>query len=183
MNNEAIIETFTERTLNIKTNNYIFTHVSSLEFLAKIPPKCKIEINTNELDLEINEALNIKIDLSIIKVKDILNFVLQCIGVSEKLDFNQKFDLLKFQGHLRNLNVIVQLLFYNLDTLTKEEQMLLNEIYYFHSDYFNVSSFIPGNYFQTHFLSGNRVLDNRENYIPIKVEKPELNLSLNKKFR
>ena len=154
-----------------------------MDFLTKIPSKFKIEINTSELDLDINEALNIKIDLSMIKVKDVLSHVLQCIGVSEKLEFNQKFDLLKFQGYLRNLNVIVQLLFYNLDTLTKEEQMLLNEMYYFHSDYFNVSSFIPGNYFQTHFLSGNHVLDNRENYTPIKVIEPELNLSLNKKFR
>ena len=69
-----------------------------MDFLTKIPSKFKIEINTSELDLDINEALNIKIDLSMVKVKDIL-------------------------------------------------------------------------------------LDNRENYIPIEVEKAELNLSLNKKFR
>ena len=39
----------------------------------------------------------------------------------------------------------------NLKSLTKEEQMLLNELYYFYSEYFNVSSFIPGKHFQTHF--------------------------------
>ena len=70
----------------------------------------------------------------------------------------------------------------NLKSLTKEEQMLLNELYYFYSEYFNVRSFIPGKHFQTHFLSGNRVLDNRENYTPIEVIKLPLKLSLNKKI-
>ena len=59
--------------------------------------------------------------------------------------------------------------------------MLLNEMYYFYSDYFNVSSFIPGDYFQTHFLKDNRVLDNRENYTKIKVN-GTLNLVRNKKI-
>lgn len=41
--------------------------------------------------------------------------------------------------------------------------MLLNELYYFNSPYFNVTSLINDN-FKTYFLSNNRVLDNRENY-------------------
>ncbi len=183
MNIEAIIATFTKRNLNIKTNNYIFTNINNLEFLEKIPPKCKIMVNGYELDLGIEEALNIKIDLSRIKVNEILSYVFQCIGVNEKLEFKHKFDLLPFQGKLRDLNIIVQLLFYNLENLTKEEQMLLNEMYYFYSDYFNVSSFIKETHFQTHFLSENRVLDNRENYIPVSAQESLLKLTRNKKFR
>ena len=75
MNEEEIIETFTKRSLNIKNNNYIFTNVFDLRFLEKIPSICKLE-NTI-YDLDIKEALNIKIDLSKIKVKDILNYILK----------------------------------------------------------------------------------------------------------
>ena len=189
MSIEEIIDIFTNRILNIKNNNYIFTNVSNLEFLKQIPSICQITMDKTVLDLSINEALNVKIDLKKIKIKDILEYVLTYIEnylkveeKSSKIEFNNKFDLLKFQGKLSDLNVVVQLLIYNLDSLTIEEQMLLNEIYYFYSDYFNISSFIPGIYMQTHFLTGNRVLDNRENYTKIHVIEPTINLTRHKKI-
>lgn len=124
MNTEEIIDIFTKRSLNIKNNNYIFANVSNFDFLAKIPLICKLD-NTI-YDLNIYEALNIKIDLSKITIKDILTYVLRNIKNylngdinNEKQEFTNKFDLLKFQGKLRELNIIVQILVFNLDSLTK----------------------------------------------------------------
>ena len=186
---DEVINIFISRTLNIKNNNYIFTNVSDMGFLKQIPSICQIDFDKTALDFNIREALNIKIDLNQIKIKDILEYVLtyieNCLNIEDKrskIEFNNKFDLLKFQGKLRDLNVVVQLIVYNLDSLTMEEQMLLNEIYYFYSDYFNISAFIVDNYFQTHFLTSNRVLDNRENYTKIRVIEPRLQLVRNKKI-
>ena len=189
MSIEEIVDIFINRDLNIKNNNFIFTNVSDMSFLSQIPKICQISVDKNILDFSITEALNIKIDLSKIKIKDILDYVLSYIenylkldAKSPKIEFNDKFALLKFQRKLIDLNVVVQFLIYNLDSLTMEEQMLLNEIYYFYSDYFNISSFITGDYMQTHFLTGNRVLDNRENYTKIRVIEPRLQLVRNKKI-
>lgn len=185
MNIEEIIDIFTKRSLNIKNNNFIFTGVNNFEFLEKLPTICKLD---NTLyDLNIREAINIKIDLNKIKIKDILAYILIYIknylkldNNNEKIEFVSKFDLLKFQGILNNLNVIAQILVYNLDSLTMEEQMLLNELYYFYSEYFNISAFIFEKHMQTHFLTGNRVLDNRENYTLVKVYEPKLILKQKK---
>ena len=56
--------------------------------------------------------------------------------------------------------------------------MLINELYYFNSLYFNVISLINDN-FKTYFLSQNRVLDDRENYHKYKIVK-EKSLRLKK---
>ena len=50
-----------------------------------------------------------------------------------------------------------------------ENLYIENEIYYFNSIFFNANTFIKGNNFQTYFLSGERVLDNRENYTKINL--------------
>lgn len=60
--------------------------------------------------------------------------------------------------------------------------MLLNELYYFYSEYFNISAFIHEKHMQTHFLTGNRVLDNRENYTLVKAYEPKLILTHKKKI-
>ena len=68
-----------------------------MDFLTKIPSKFKIKINTSELDLDINEALNIKIDLSMVKVKDILldnreNYIpIEVMETKLNLSLNKKF--------------------------------------------------------------------------------------------
>lgn len=49
--------------------------------------------------------------------------------------------------------------------------MLFNEIYYFNSIYFNANSFIKDDNFQSYFLSKDRVLDNRENYTKVIINK------------
>ena len=66
---------------------------------------------------------------------------------------------------------MVQIVFYNVDKLSMEEQMLFNELYYFNSMYFNVKTFTKNDNFITYFLSSERVLDNRENYTKIKLLK------------
>lgn len=49
--------------------------------------------------------------------------------------------------------------------------MLFNEIYYFNSIFFNANSFIKDSNFKSYFLTGGRVLDNRENYTKVKLPK------------
>ena len=189
---KEIIEKFNYRYLNVKSNNYIFYDFENLGILDKLPDKCNIDIV--EIDTDIKVAQNIKIDLKKVKVKDILSYALNIlkdrklleIDISE-LELNDKFDLLRFQRILRDNGIVVQFIFYNIEELNIEEQMLFNEIYYFNSIYFNANSFIKNANFQTYFLKENRVLDDRENYTKISVEEYEkdsfsLVLKNNKKF-
>jgi len=175
MNEKEILELFRYRYLNSKTNNYIFTEVEDFDILKSIPENCMVSIS--ECNIDINRAINIKIDFKKISVRDIITYSLNILEelnlldsfFDYNIDFNDKFDLIKFQYVLRNYDRIVQLIFYNIDKLSLEEQMLFNEIYYFDSIYFNANAFIKENNFQSYFLSGNRVLDDRENYTKIKM--------------
>ncbi len=143
--------------------------------LDTIPSRCGISIPENNIDIEY--AQNIKINLADVNVKDILTYTLELLKESSLLDvnldytleFNNKFDLLKFQSVLRNYGIVVQLIFYNVEQLDLKDQILFNEIYYFNSIFFNANAFIKRNHFQTYFLSNERVLDDRENYTKIKV--------------
>lgn len=172
---KEIIGEFKYRRLNSKVNNYIFTGVYDFKILGSIPDKCNITLPENDIDVSF--ADNIRIDLKEINVKDILSYTLDILKRQSlldtffdyKLDFNNKLDLLKFQGVLYHYNRIVQLIFYNLEELSLKEQMLFNEIYYFKSIFFNANSFIKGDHFQSYFLTGDRVLDSRENYKRVKL--------------
>lgn len=173
---KEILEEFKHRYLNSKTNNYIFCKLDNFSLLENIPDRCNISIEESNVNIEY--AKNIKIDLKKVKVRDILSYVLQALKneslddtLDYNLEFNNNFDLLKFQNILRKQDIIVQLIFYNIEELDLEEQMLFNEIYYFNSYYFNANSFIKGNNFQSYFLINERVLDNRENYTKIKLFK------------
>lgn len=177
MTEREILEEFKYRYLNTKTNNYIFCRLDNFKMLNCIPDRCSISIAERDIDIEC--AQNIKIDLAEVNVKDILTYTLDLlkklslldVTLDYTLEFNNKFDLLKFQNVLRNYGIVVQLIFYNIEKLNLEEQMLFNEIYYFNSIFFNANSFIKGNNFQSYFLSNERVLDNRENYTKIKIIK------------
>ena len=174
MSENEIIQEFKRRYINLKVNNYIFCGLDNFEIINKIPETCSISIA--ECYINIEYAQNIKIDLSEVSVKDILSYTLQVLKDKSLLDvtldydieLNNKFDLLKFQSILRNYHRAVQLIFYNVEKLDLEEQMLFNELYYFNSIFFNANSFIKGNNFLTYFLSNERVLDNRENYEKVK---------------
>ena len=174
MTENEILKEFNSRYLNSKTNNYIFCEMENFNMLDSIPDFCNIRMD--DCDTNIEYANNIKIDLKKVEVKDILTYILNMlkekslldITLDYNLEFNNKFDILKFQSILRNYNRIVQLIFYNVEELDLENQMLFNELYYFNGLYFNINSFIKDNNFKTYFLKYDRVLDNRENFTKIK---------------
>lgn len=177
MEEKEITELFNHRDLNSKTNNFIFSQIDDFRMLNGISDRCSISTPDNNIDIDY--AQNIKIDLTEVNVQDILSYTLERLKKSSLLDatldytleFHNKFDLFRFQNVLHTYNTAVQLIFYNVEGLSLEEQMLFNEIYYFNSIFFNANSFIKGDNFQTYFLSGERVLDDRENYTKIKLVK------------
>ena len=169
MSEEEILELFSYRYFNSKTNNYIFSEICDFRILDNISDTCNI--STFEDSINIDYAQNIKINLYEVNIKEIFSYVLKLLKIDIVLDFNNKFDLLRFQKIFRTYNIAVQLIFYNVEKLSTEEQMLFNEIYYFNSIFFNINSFIKGDNFQTYFLSNERVLDNRENYTKIRLVK------------
>ena len=176
MDKIEIINELSSRYLNSKTNNLIITNVVSFDIVDRIPDTCKIMIR--DYDLDNDTAFNIKIDLNEVDVGDILSYILNELKKLKLIDtyfdyeikFNNKLDILKFQGVLRNYNIIVQIIFKNVEKLNLEEQKLFNELYYFNSIFFNMISFVREN-FITYFLTNDRVLDNRENYEKIELTK------------
>ncbi len=170
-----IIKTFNFRELNSKTNNFIFSEIDNFEIIDKISNECWI--STPENDIDVSFAKNIKIDLAKIRVEDILSYTLNILKELSLidvyfdyfLDFYNKSHLLKFRNVLHNYNIVCQLIFYNLEKLTLEEQMLFNEIYHFNSIFFNSSSFIKDDNFQTYLLTNGRGLNDKEHYTKIKL--------------
>lgn len=189
MTEQEMLENFRHRNLNLKTNNYIFCGVNDLSILDKIPSVCSI--SSTESDIDIDYAINVKIDLEEVNVKDVLSYTLQAlkdlslldVTFDYNLEFNNKFDLIKFQNVLYNYGKVVQMIFSNVEELDIKEQMLFNEIYHFNSIYFNANSFIKNNNFQSYSLNNGQVLDDREDYTKVNVIKriiPENNIMKNK---
>ena len=175
MTREEILREFNYRYINTKNNNYIFTGVKDFSIVDEISDICSITLPDSFLDIDY--AYNIKIDLNQVEVREILTYTLSIlrkmkaldVTLEYPLDFKNKFDVLRFQHILTNYNKSVQLVFYNIENLSLEDQMLFNEIYYFHSFLYNVNTFTKEGNFKSYFLTGDRVLDNRENYTRIKV--------------
>lgn len=177
MTEQEILENFSHRNLNLKINNYIFCGTNDLSILDKIPSVCSI--SSTESDIDIDYAINVKIDLEEVNVKDVLSYTLQAlkdlslldVTFDYNLEFNNKFDLIKFQNVLYNYGKVVQIIFSNVEELDIKEQMLFNEIYHFNSIYFNANSFIKNNNFQSYSLNNGQVLDDREDYTKVNVNK------------
>lgn len=180
MNEEEIINIFCDRTINTKVNNYIFAGVEDFKILDLIPNRCGISFQ--EYGIDIPFAQNIKIDLAETNLREVLTFTLEELKKLKLLDVYfdytldfQRHNLFKFEHVLSDYTNVVQMLFYNLEKLSLEEQMLFNEIYWFNSPFFNANAFIKGNHFQTYFLVNDRVLDNRENYTEVEfIRKREI---------
>lgn len=169
MTKEEITEIFNYRELNSKTNNMIIIGTDSRDLFESLPDTTGISFLEN--NITIDTAINIKIDLTEINVKDILNYVLNYlkdlklvdVSLDYKLPLTNMYDINKFITVLHNYNIVVQLIFYNMEYLSEEEQKLLNELYYNNSPYFNIISLTKKG-FITYYLEYNRVLKPTEHY-------------------
>lgn len=177
MTYDEILENLKSRQLNSKTNNMIIMGNDSNKLVDDIPNTTCISFSENDID--VSDALNIKIDLSEVNVNDILTYTLNYLKNLKLIDvsfdytlpFTNKFDVVKFASVLRNYNRVIQLIFYNFETLSTEEQMLFNELYYYNSPFFSIIS-LTKEHFKTYFLTQDRVLDDRENYERYNIIKP-----------
>ena len=169
---EELLRYLKSRQLNPKTNNIIIIGNYSNNLIDEIPNATSVSFLNNDIDIDF--ASNIKIDLSKTNVKDILTYTLNHLKKLNLIDtsleyvlpFNDKLDINRFRIILQKNNRVVQLVFYNMENLSIEEQMLFNELYYYNSyssPTFCVISLTNAG-FKTYFLTHNRVLDNRENY-------------------
>ena len=167
MLDSEIIDEINDRHLNVKTNNMILVTDNPFNILNNINNTSNVLFTFDDFGKCISH--NIKIDMSKIDVKNILNYVLDYLKSMKLIDdyndieLKDSISLFKFEYILMNNNIILQLFFYNLDDLTTEEQMIFNELYYYNSPYFSIISFVKDN-FITYFLSKNRVLDYRDNF-------------------
>lgn len=182
---DELLECFKSRQLNSKTNNMIIIGDGLNKIVNEIPKTTGVSFIDNDINVDI--AINIKVDLSKIAVSDILTYALNylkqlnLVDDNYTLSFDNKFVLLNFNSILQKYNLVIQLIFYNIEELSIEEQMLFNELYYFksfNSSYFNIIS-LTNNHFKTYFLTNNRVLDSREDYQRYEVVKPYILIKKN----
>ena len=160
MDYEDIIDLFTNRRLNSKNNNFIITGDYPSDIISSIPDYCTITLPDNN---QVDQAVNITIDMESVNVHNIFQYVLGRINQRVQLKFKGIIDLIRFDSFLRNNNIRCQLIIYNLDGITKEEQMLLNELFYFYSENYNITVFVRNN-LKTYLLKNGKVLDSREDY-------------------
>jgi hypothetical protein len=162
-----------QKTINSKVNNYIFTNLSKSEQISVLE---QLNKKSNYSYLEkiegvdvLSEADTIYLDLSMFRVRDILNEVLSLEKISADIPFLTRKDLVKFRFLLRENQKMVQLIFDKFySDLT--DQMLLNELMAFHTDFFNANFILTEDNLSTYFLSGNRILDDREDYQKINTK-------------
>lgn len=173
---EEALDILNAKVLNNKTNNYIFTDVSSdiqnrlLGGIKKEVPVCLNALSEpNEFGLKDSLIVNVPIDLSLIAPKDILSYALEFVQITRKLTFTSKFDLLRCRGFLREYQRCLSLIFYNGNNITKAERMLLNEIYHFNSCFLIVSDIIKESNLSTYEIANGRMLDYREDYTRIRI--------------
>lgn len=160
MDYEDVVNEFTARRLNSKTNNFIIIGDYPSDIFSSIPNYCTITLPDND---RVVQAINIVIDMSSVSVQNIFHYVLDRIGLKEQLDFNGVLDLLRFDYYLKSNDIYCQLIVYNIDELYKQEQMLLNELFYYYGENYTITAFTKNN-LTTYFLKNGSVLDDREDY-------------------
>ena len=179
MTKEEITEIFNYRELNSKTNNMIIIGTDSRDLVESLPDTTDISFFKNSITID--TAINIKIDLTEINVKDILTYVLNYLKdlklVDVSLDYTlpltNMYDINKFITVLYNYNRVVQLILHNMEYLSEEEQKLLNELYYSNSPYFITISLTEKG-FITYRLNYNRVLKPTEHYQEYEIIKNQI---------
>ncbi len=173
MNSNDLIGELSSRQLNTKTNNMIVIGEYSKELIGEIPETCVVTLPEEEQQVQVD---NITVDLSQVKVEDLLTFILDSYddGTMDHEYLTIKFkslrSLITFQRVLRRRNIFIQIVLYNMDGLTEQEQMLINELFYYYSENFNVTA-IKRQELSTYFLTGDRRLDPRENFTKYQLER------------
>jgi len=173
MNSNELIGELSMRRLNTKTNNMIVIGEYTEELVDDIPETCVVTLPEEEQLVQVD---NIKVDLSQVRVEDILTVILDSYddGTMDNEYLNIPFkslrSLITFQRVLKRRNIFIQIVLYNMDGLTEQEQMLINELFYYYSENFNVTA-IKRQEFSTYFLTGDRRLDSRENFTKYKLDR------------
>ena len=164
------------REITSKHNNMIIVSNDSNELINAIPDLTGISFPDNNIDIE--DAINIKIDLAEIALKDVLTYALNYLKNLKLVDvsfdyilpFKNSFSLNAFATVLHDYSRVVQLIFYNMEELSTEEQMLFNELYYYTSSYFS-SVAITKDDFKTYSLTQDRVINEGEHYLTYNITK------------
>ncbi len=166
---EELLAIITKKIVNSKNNNLIIAGNDSKSIIDEIPDTSSILLI--EDNIKNNALYNIKIDLNKTKIQDIFKYIISYLQDLNLLDtekkyhllFDNKIDVWRLDRVLKENNIIIQLIFYNIEVLSIEEQELFNELYYYFSYNFFVISLV-NEHFNTYFLTNNRVLDSREDY-------------------
>ena len=166
---EELLEMITNKIVNSKNNNLIIAGNESKSILDEIPDTSPVSFIEDKTKNGI--LYNIKIDLKKIKLQDVFKYTISYLQKLNLLDnekkyylsFDNKIDVWRLDKILKENNIITQLIFYNTEILSIEEQELFNELYYYFSYNFFIISLV-NDHFNTYFLTNNRVLDSREDY-------------------
>ena len=85
-------------------------------------------------------------------------------------DFSDRRNIFNYEEALRAYKIINQLIIYNIEELTESDQMLLNELYNYATQYFNVNVFTREENLKTTSLYGSRSLNNYTSYNKVRIK-------------
>ena len=174
---DYIILMLKETNLNTKTNNHIISGLNEKQIKEIIDMFSKTNsIITNYEDIKDehipnnNQIINIPIDLKKVEVNDIFNYIFNKLNISETLDFDNRLSVLKFIKYLFENEKIVRIIICNPSCGNSDDQKLLNELLFFTSYSYNVCYLLEDkNNIKTYSTTNGTMLDNRENYNPVKL--------------
>lgn len=167
-----VIEIIDKKHLNSKTNNYIFYGFDSASLYSVVNysrGRTPVIENFSDIESDVyvvdNKMQNILIDLSDTDIEELLNEILMQTHINERLPFKDIKDILKFKSILRKNRKMLQLIFYNGEDLSREKQILLNDMFWINTYIFNIIYLLrEKSHLTTYETPKGYVLDDRENY-------------------
>ena len=177
MTYKELSETLRFREITFSYNNMIIMGNYSEDLIRTIPTTTGISFPKNNIDIA--ASINIPINLAEINIKDILTYALNYLKELKLVDpsfdytlpFIDQYSVKNFVEVLHNYNRVVQLIFYNIEYLSLEEQKIFNELYYYSGPFFSVITF-TNEEFKTYALSYDRELQDGINYQKHKIMEP-----------
>ncbi|MEG0994438.1 MAG: hypothetical protein RSE91_00490 [Bacilli bacterium] len=173
---DEALSVLTARSLNCKHNNYVFNELSLKDqiFLLKHLKNNVLNVNRDALDINLDAypefMNNVLLDFSKTKITDIFNIAFKELEISRSLMYCSRMDIARFNSILYDYKRYVQFIAFNIGQLSLDSQKLLNEMFAFKSDYYNIQLLLR-RYSTPCTLSTTtpHILDNRDDYQRIQV--------------
>lgn len=169
------------------TNNHMYIHLSKDQLLLiksileKNPifevtrPKRYSSYHVDEKEFETMD--NIEVDFSKLNIANLFNYIFYALKINYRIDYLNVKDLLMFIEVLREKDKHLNLHIFNIDSLTREEQTLLNNLLFLNLNGVIMQIYVEDDYaLRSEVNSNGEHLEEGVHYQVLSVKEPKFNI-------